>query len=95
MRHKFLYSFIVFVVVIFSLFIGLFVRKFLFLENLTKIFKLNSIINENLSLRKENLDLSQRLSGVNLCDDFNKENLIQAKVFSLYPFNTKSRIFIL
>lgn len=71
---------------------------FRYLFSLTKTYKLlnsDSLIEENISLKKENLDLKAEIYSMRKSFVLPaKNNLLETKVYSVYPFNTKQRLFI-
>jgi rod shape-determining protein MreC len=64
-------------------------------DSVLKIFSLPSLINELTSLRKENSEIKGQLFALESSYQLPSDNrYLYAKVFSLYPFNVKSRIYI-
>ncbi|KKS83101.1 MAG: Cell shape-determining protein MreC [Candidatus Wolfebacteria bacterium GW2011_GWC1_43_10] len=89
------------VVVIFTVLVALalsdfFVPASLGPENfLTNFFKVSSLMEENIGLRKANLDLQNRLiQSTDNRYQLTDSRYLAAKVFSLYPFNVRSRIYL-
>ncbi len=70
-------------------------RYFFSLSSTYKLLNSDSLIEENILLKKENLDLKAEIYSMR--ESFvlpAKNNLLEAKVYSVYPFNTKQRLFI-
>lgn len=65
-----------------------------FSGGISKIFKIGSLVEENTLLKSENQGLRNEINRITAKADNLEENYIPAKVFSLYPFNTKSRLYI-
>ncbi len=66
-----------------------------FFNSVSKIFSLPSILNEVDNLKKENSDLKGQLSALQNSYSFPSDSkYAYAKIFSLYPFNIKNRIYI-
>jgi rod shape-determining protein MreC len=65
-----------------------------FFDNVSKIFKIGSLVEENTLLKSENQGLRNEINRITAKTDNLEGNYILAKVFSLYPFNTKSRLYI-
>lgn len=66
-----------------------------FLSNIFKYPSLSSVIDENINLRKKVASLEAELYSVR--ESYNlpsKMGYIRAKVYSIYPFNAKNRIFL-
>lgn len=85
------------IIILISLFFGTgiyFKKPDFLLSSIVRMASLASIIDNDVKLKSENINLKQEifLLKQNQSVDFSKE--IPAKVFSLYPFNFKSRVFI-
>ena len=64
-------------------------------DTFTQIFSLSSITNQLTQLKKENSDLKDQLFAFQSQYSFPSDQRYEsARVFSLYPFNTKNRIYI-
>lgn len=82
------------------IFIVLIVTPFFFRKNLSlgeylkAVWHIPSILDENQSLRTQIEDIQQEKKCLDDSQPSNDVDTIVAKVYSLYPFNTKNRIFI-
>ncbi len=81
---------------IFLAFSQVFLPLDLRIENFLKnIFRVSSLVEENNYLRKINLDLENKLSQLSSQKELVSQNgYLPAKVFSLYPYNLKSRLYL-
>jgi rod shape-determining protein MreC len=65
------------------------------IDTFTQIFSLSSIVNQSIQLKKENNDLKNQLFALQSQYSFPSDQRYEyARVFSLYPFNAKNRIYI-
>ncbi len=65
------------------------------IDTFSRIFSLPSIVDQSIQLKKENDDLKNQLFALKSQYSFPIDQRYEsARVFSLYPFNTKNRIYI-
>lgn len=66
-----------------------------FIDSVFQVFSLPSILDQLVQLKKDNSDLQNQIFSLQSRYSFPAEQQYQyARVFSLYPFNVKSRIYI-
>lgn len=66
-----------------------------FIQSLSEIFSIPSLLRDQVQLKKENAQLKAQLLATSLGYSLPEpKNFIDAKVFSVNPFNVKNRIFI-
>ncbi len=72
-----------------------FSKPYGFFNSVVKIFSLPSVLNEIENLKKENSDLKGELSAIQNSYSLPSDSkYVYAKIFSLYPFDVKNRIYI-